>query len=335
MKEEKTFTSDYTLGNLKEDNGKFFFTATSLDNNFECEKGRAILAKKSIGKHYIWRHQHPIEEGNEDTHIYGEIVNSYINDKGSIESKYEVYGHTEDHLALREDIRKRQKIGKPLGLSMRYRKYYTNDKILHYDVFEHSGTPFPKCVECNNINYIGEDEMPEKEKQTENENDGKDVKNLDESLKKINELEDQLTSRTKIYEELKSKVETLEADLKEKAETLKKTEQTLEERVVDLKNEVEYLKKKPIIDRCLEVKKLDARELSFLKTQDKKYLEGKLEQWKKESESQIVVQSQEESAEEARKQADTELSKKEPSMAKFTEHIKHRVKIKEKDKDKK
>ena len=123
MIEEKIFTSDYRLESIQEDSGKFYFTATSLDNNFECERGRAILAKKSIGKSYIWRHQHPIQDGNEDTHIYGEVVNSRINDKGFIESKYEVYGHTEDHLALREDIKERQLVGKPLGVSMRYRKY--------------------------------------------------------------------------------------------------------------------------------------------------------------------------------------------------------------------
>jgi len=332
---EKIFTSDYRLEAIQEDNGKFFFTATSLDNNFECEIGRAILSKKSIGKAYIWRHQHPIQEGNEDTHIFGEVVNSLINDKGFIESKYEIYSHTEDHLALRETIRERQKIGKPLGVSMRYRKYYVGDKILHWDVFEHSGTPFPKCTKCKNIDFIGEEKVPDKEEIKKEENKKLEEKDLDESLKKIGELENQLTSRTKIFEEMKSTVETLEAELKKKTNELEKTEKTLEEKVEDLKNEVEYLKKKPIIDKILEVKKLDDRELEFLKIQDKKYLDGKFEQWSKETESKIVVKTHEESAEEANEHADEEFDKKEPTMAKFTEHIKHKIKIKEKDKDKK
>lgn len=330
---EKTFTSDYRLEGIQEDSGKFFFTATSLDNNFECEEGRAILAKKSIGKPYLWRHAHPIQKGNENTHIYGEVVNSFINDKGFIESKYEVYGHTKDHLAIREEIREKHKIGKPLGLSMRYRKYFIGDKILHWDVFEHSGTPFPKCVKCNNIDFIGEKTMPGKEEKKQEK--GIDEKDLKESQKKIGELENQLNSRTKIFEELKSKVEMLEADLKDKSKELdktEKTEKTLEEQILDLRNEVIYLQKKPIIDKILEVKKLDDRELGFLKTQDEKYLEGKLKQWSKENESKIHIKSQEESSEDAHNNADEEFEKKEPSMEKFTQHIKHKIKIKEKDK---
>jgi translation initiation factor 2B subunit (eIF-2B alpha/beta/delta family) len=135
---------------------------------------------------------------------------------------------------------------------------------------------------------------------------------------------------------MKSKVETLEAELKEKEtelEKTEKTEKTMEEQIIDLKNEVEFLKKKPLIDKCLEVKQLDDREIEFLKTQDKDYLEGKYEQWKNEAESKIHIKSQEESAEEAKEKAEEELSKKEPSMEKFTEHIKHKVKI-EKDEEK-
>ncbi len=338
MIEEKTFTSDYRLESIQEDDGKFYFTATSLDNNFECEVGRAILSKKSVGKAYIWRHQHPIQDGNEETHIYGEVIASRINDKGFIESKYEVYSHTEDHLILREDIKERQRIGKPLGVSMRYRKYYVGDKILHMDVFEHSGTPFPKCEQCTNIDFIGEKKVPDKEEIKENEKK-LEVKDLDESIKKIGELENQLTSRTKIYEEMKSTVETLEAKLKEKSKKLEETtkaEQTLEEKVEDLKNEVIYLIKKPIIDKILEVKKLDKRELEFVKNQDEEYLNEKLEQWSKESEAKIHVKSQEQTAEEAKNKADEEFDKKEPSMEKFTQHIKHKMKNrKEKDEKKK
>lgn len=338
MIEEKTFTSDYRLENVQENDGKFYFTATSLDNNFECEIGRAVLSKKSKGKAYIWRHQHPIQEGNENTHIFGEVVNSFINDKGFIESKYEIYGHTEYHLALRETIRERQKVGKPLGVSMRYRKYYVGDKILHYDVFEHSGTPFPKCERCTNIDFIGEKKVPDKE-EIKKEKIKLEEKDLEESLKKIEGLENQLNSTTKIYEEMKSKVETLEADLKAKSDELEKTEKsekTLEEKVEDLKNEVIYLIKKPIIDKILEVKKLDERELEFIKTQDEKYLNKKLEEWSKESESKIHVKSHEETAEEAKNKADKEFSEKEPSMEKFTQHIKHKMKNKkEKDEKKK
>lgn len=330
MIEEKTFRSDYRLESVEEKGDKFYFTAVSLDNNFECDKGRAILAKKSIGKAYIWRHQHPIQEGNEETHIFGEVVNSHINNEGFIESKYEVYDHTEDHLALRETIRERQKIGKPLGVSMRYRKYYIGDKILHYDVFEHSGTPYPKCTQCTNINFIGEKEMPNKEEIKEEKFEEED---LDKSLKKIDELENQLNSKTKILEDMKSKVVTLENELKDresKLEETEKAEKTLEEKVEDLQNEIEFLKKKPIIDKCLEVRRLDDREIKFLKSQDVDYIEDKYEEWKKEAESKIVVKTQEESAEDAKEHGDEELSEKEPSMEKFTKFIRHKVKL-EKD----
>lgn len=336
MIEEKIFTSDYRLESIEESGDDFYFTATSLDNNFECEKGRAVLAKKSVGKAYIWRHQHPIQEGNEETHIYGEVVESRINEQGFIESKYKVYGHTEDHLAIRDDIRRRQKVGKPLGVSMRYRKYFIGDRTLHYDVFEHSGTPFPKCTKCTNIDFIGEKKLPDKEEETKEEQELENV-DLDEEIKKISELESQLDSRTKILEEMKSKVVTLEAELKErdkKLEETEKAEKTLEEQIEDLKNEVEFLKKKPLIDKCLEVKQLDEREIEFLKSQDKDYIEGKYEQWSKEAESKIVVKTQEESAEESKEKADEEFSEKEPTMAKFTQHIKHKVKIEKDEKEK-
>ena len=349
MIEEKTFTSDYRLESVEEAQGKFYFTATSLDNNFECEKGREILARKSIGKAYIWRHQHPLQKGNENTHIYGEVVESHINEKGFIQSKYEVYGHTQEHLDIREDIKERQRIGKPLGVSMRFRKYYIGDQILHYDVFEHSGTPFPKCVKCRNIDFIGEeDKMPNKEEKDKNEEEQKEEEeelediDIQESLKKINDLEEKLNSRSSILEEFKSRIVTLEKEREnadKKLEEAESSEKTLEEQIDELKLEVGYLKKKPLIDSILESRKLDDKELEFYKTQNKEYLEVKLEEFKKEADSKIHVTSQEESAEKAKEKADEEFADKEPSMEKFTKHIQHKMKNdkedKEKEKDKK
>lgn len=344
MIEEKIFTSDYRLESIEEAEDEFYFTATSLDNNFECEKGREILAKKSIGKAYIWRHQHPIQKGNESTHIYGEVVASKINNKGFIESKYKVYGHTQEHLDIRENIRERQRIGKPLGVSMRFRKYFIGDQILHYDVFEHSGTPFPKCEKCKNLDFIGEKKMPNEESENEEEEQEEELENVDlkESLKKINDLEEKLNSRSSVLEEFKSRIVTLEKEREEadkKLEEAESSEKTLEEQIDELKNEVDYLKKKPLIDSILEARKLDDKELGFYKTQDKEYLELKLEEFKKEAESKIHVTTQEESAEEAQEHADEEFADKEPSMKEFTKHIQHKMKNheeeEEKEKDKK
>ena len=330
MIEENIVTYDCKLESVHETDGKFLFTATSLDNNFECEKGRAILAKKSVGKPYIWRHQHPIQKGNEEIHIFGEIVASGINDKGFIESTYEIYGHTEDHLSLRKIIKDRQDIGEPLGVSMRYRKYFIGDKILHYDVFEHSGTPFPACNNCKNIK-IGVENLTNEGDKTEEEKKLEDEFDFEESIKKIKELEEGLNSKTNILEDLQKQVDAYKKEIgtrdKELEEKLEK-EKTLEDKILDLTKQVEYLGKKPIIDKILEVKDLDEKELEFYKTQEEDYLLEKYEDFKKQAESKIQVKDQDQTAEEAKDKSDEELSKKEPSFEEFTKFI--RLKNKEK-----
>lgn len=328
MIEEIVLEEEFTLESIEETEGRFFFTAKALSKDFECEKGRERLSKDSKSKHFIWRHAHPIQEGNEETHIYGNIAESWLEgvDK-EIYTKYEIYGHTPDHLALRGVIKERQRTGDPLGVSMRYRKYYIGNEILHYDVLEHSGTPFPACEDCKGKNFEVVTMANEKtEKDKDEDLDEEDVE-LAKSIKKIDDLEAQLNSKTKILEEISTQIVTLEKEMKKKDKKLdeaNKTEQSLEDSVKDLRLEVDRLKRKPIVDKILEfAPKLaeDERQLDWLKDQDEEYLKGRLEDAKREAETKPIVKSQEDSANEAIENADEELEKKEPSMEHFTKHI--------------
>jgi hypothetical protein len=327
MIEEIVLTEEFSLEGIEERDGRFFFTAKALNKNFECERGRERLANDSKFKHFIWRHQHPVQEGNEETHIYGRIDDAWLEGKDKeIFAKYEIYGHTPEHLALREDIKERQTTGDPLGVSMRYRKYYVGDTVLHYDVLEHSGTPFPACEDCKGTNFEVVTMVNETENKTEIELEEEDVE-LAKSVKKIEELEALLNSKTKILEGIQTEMVALEKELKKKDKELEeatKSEESLEQTVDNLKLEVERLKKKPIVDSILEyIPKIakDEKYLSWLKDQDEDYLKEKLEEAKHEAETKPIVKAQEESAEEARGKADEELEKKEPSMEHFTKHV--------------
>lgn len=325
MQRVEILVEDLNLESVEEADGRFYFIAKALSKDFECEKGREILATDSKGKHLIWRHQHPVQEGNEETHIYGRIDDAWLEGKDKeLFAKYEVYSHTPDHLDLQEVIRERQKSKDPLGISMRYRKYFLDDKILHYDVLEHSSTPIPMCKDCKTINFevetMEDNEKPKNEVKEEDEE-------LDGSLKKIEELEAKLNSKTKILEEIKTEMVKLEKEINNKDKALENAEvkeKTMEQTVSDLTLEVERLKKKPIVDSILELSPRIAKDekyLGWLKDQEESYLKEKLEEAKHEAETKPVIKSQEESALEAHKKSDEELEKKAPSMEHFAKFV--------------
>lgn len=323
MTHYKELVEEFRLENFEESNDKFFFTARALSKDFEDEKGRCMLSDDSNSKHFIWRHQSPIEEGNFETHIYGKVAESWLEGENKeIYAKYEVYGHTKDHLAIREVIKERIKVNDPLGVSMRYRKYYDDaGNVIHYDVLEHSGTPFPACENCKSIDFEVI-EMTNEEKIKEKVLSKED---LDKSLDKIKDLEEQLDSRTKILEEKKLEMETLKKEISTRDAELEKKkidEQSLEDQINDLRKEVEFLStKKPILDKICEVKDLDERILAFLKTQDEDYLKGKLEEYSKES-VKPHVKSQEDSANESKDKMDEEIKEKDVAFEQFTKMLK-------------
>jgi len=320
MKHYEELVEEFQLESYEEKDDKFFFTAKALSKDFECEKGRGILAEKSKNRDYVWRHQHPIEEGNFETHIYGYVVDSWLEgvDK-EIFSKYEIYGHTKDHLALREIIKERKKVGDPLGVSMRYRKYFDDaGNIIHYDVLEHSGTPYPACSDCKTINYevinmTNEDKKEEVKKEENEEN---------KSFNKIEELEKLLDSKTKIIDETKLELDKLKKDVALKEKELEKKsieEKSLEDQIKEMRLEIEFLStKKPIIDKILEVKEIDERMLNFLKAQDPDYLKGKLEDFSKEA-VKPHVKSQEDSANESKEKMEEEVKEKDVAFEQFTQ----------------
>ncbi len=299
MIEDSIQSVELSLENVELKNGKPVITVKALTEDFEPKYVLEMLSKASIGKHYVWRHRHPIDPKHTDNHIYGNVSDSYVKD--FLFSDIELYTHTDDHKAYLELLKERFKIGEPLGLSMRYRKYYEDEKlekVIHVDVFEESGTPFPKCEQCSTIN-LGVVNMTDEKDEKEIEEE----KMLEESKKKIEELEKILNEKSESLKNYKCKLESLEKELKNKDETLEDSDsriKKLEDTILEMGMEMEYLStKKPLMDKILEVKELDEDELKFYKSKDAKYLEGKLEKWIKESEKKIVTQTLQQSAEEA------------------------------------
>ena len=310
----KDIKLDFTLGSVEEQDGKFYFIGEALTQDYECEDGLKTLAKKLINRDFTWRHRHPLEAKHKENHIYGIVRDSWVKDKLIV--KTQLYDHTELHRKLIKDIQLRDLVNNPLSLSMHYRTYF-NEKgeVVHYDVFELAGTPYPHCKECNIISGVRK--MEDKEKQLENKEEEAE---LEKALTTIKGLEEELNSKTKAFEDLKVKVEKLESDIEEKA----KQEKTLEDRVLELESKIDFLStKKPILDKLLEADSdIDKDQAEWIKTQKVSYIEGRLEKALKKAESQIVTQEIKESAEDAKLEKEEEEKKLEKvTFEQFTSQI--------------
>ncbi len=338
MNAEEIINVDFSLESIEERDGTFFFTARSLSKDFECEEGLERLARASINKDLVWRHRHPIEDQHKENHIYGRIDKARLED-GYIVTTYEVYNHTADHLAFIDILKEREKIGEPLGISMHYRRYFNmKNEVIHYDVFEHSGTPVPACESCK-TREIGVKTMANETKDIKEkkkiEDEVKEDNSDDKILKKIGELEEMLNDKTEKLEEYKGKIESLELEMKKKSEEIDdKTKETksVEERVLELEKEISYLKKKPILDKILELVKIDDNQLNWLKTQDKNYLTGRYEKAKTDAESKPHVKTIDESADQNITKTDEEFEEHDkdvkPTFDKFTTYLNINKKIK-------
>lgn len=227
------YNIDFKLEKIIKEDDNFFFLARSITNDFVCEKGKERLSGDSPGKPLVWRHEHPVIPNYKSTHIYGRVLESTTDEKGIL-SKYQVYGHTDDHRKIREVIEKRHEIGEPIKISMRFRQYGSDKDPIHFDVIEHSLTPTPACDECKVIDILNEsDNMPEEEKK------------LEEVLKEIQELEAQLTKKDKALEELESKIVTLEKQYEEaskEVETEKSEKDKIADQLLEFKDALNELK---------------------------------------------------------------------------------------------
>ena len=239
---------DLKLEDLNQADDRFIFSAISITKDFVLEKDLARLAEDSVGKHVVWRHEHPLIPSFNSTHIYGRVLESYAKE-GLIYSKYEIYGHTDDHLKVRDVIKKRFELNDPIKISMRFRQYGEENPI-HYDVVEHSLTPTPACEKCRSIEIINESE-----KMTEKE-----------LAKKIQELEEQLTKKDKLLEATEAKVAEVKKQVEDKILELEGKDKTLEETEDS---------KKEITDQLLEFKdKMNEQDKIIDKLQEENFLKG-------------------------------------------------------------
>jgi len=306
FKDKKLDLSSTTV-EIKE--GKYYFVGEALTKDYECEDGLNVLAAKLVNKDFTWRHRHPIEEKHKENHVYGVVEDAWVEDKLKVRTK--LYDHTEDHRTLIKDIQLRDLVKDPLSLSMHYRTYY-NEKgeAIHYDVFELAGTPFPHCKECNILYGVKKMENEIKEEKVETKED-KEEAELEKALATIKEMEIKLNSNTKAFEDLKVRAEKLESQvsMKEKELEEKETkEKTFEERILELENYNKFLEtKKPILDKLLEADPaIDKNQAEWLKTQESSYLQLRLEDAEKKAKSQIITKDVEESAKDAKLEAEKE-----------------------------
>ncbi len=318
MEKFKDNKIDLLLESLEEEDGKFYFVGEALTQDYECEDGLVVLSNKLINKDFTWRHRHPIQEEHKENHVYGVVVESWVKEKLMV--KVQLYDHTEDHKNLIEDIKLRDFVKDPLSLSMHYRTYF-NEKgeILHYDVFELAGTPYPHCKKCQ-ILKTGVMKLEEKEKIEQIKTKEEEAK-LSKALEKIVELEKELNSKTETLEEMESKLEKIDKELEEKDNK----EKSLEDRVLELEDTIKFLEiKRPILDKLLEADStIDESQAAWLKTENVSYLKKRLEDAIKKSKSQIHVKELQETAEDAQAEKDKEEIKvEEVSYEKFVSQIK-------------
>ena len=309
---------DFTSATIEKTDGKFYFVGEALTQDYECEDGLKVIAEKLKNKHFTWRHRHPIQKEHKENHVYGIVEDAWVKDKLMVKTR--LYDHTEDHQKLIQDIQLRDLVKDPLSLSMHYRTYF-NEKgdIKHYDVFELAGTPYPHCKQCNIISGVRkmEDEKPDKIENKEEE--AKLEEKALKALETIKGLEKELNSKSKAYEKLESKVNKLESELEEKDNK----EKTLEDRVLELEGKIDFLStKKPILDKLLEADSdIDENQATWIKTQTVDYIKTRLEDAVKKSESQIVVQTTEESAEDAQLEQNEEDKKLEVTFDQFISQV--------------
>jgi len=317
MEKFKDSKIDLSLESLDEEDGKFYFIGEALAQSYECEDGLVSLSNKLINKDFTWRHRHPIQEIHKENHVYGVVVESWV--KENLMVKVQLYDHTEDHKKLIEDIKLRDFVKEPLSLSMHYRTYFNEEgDILHYDVFELAGTPYPHCSECQIIK-TGVMKM-EKDEKIKPEETKEEEAELVKALETIKGLEADLNSKTKALEEIKSKQEKLDKELEEKEDK----EKSLEDRVLELGEKIEFLEtKKPILDKLLEAdSSIDEKQAQWLKTENVSYLKTRLEEAIKKAESQIVVKELGETAAEAKADKEQEEEKvEEVTYEKFISHV--------------
>ena len=308
---------DLTSVAIEEQDGKFYFIGEALTKDYECEDGLKALAGKTVNKHLTWRHRHPIQKEHKDNHVYGIVEDAWVDDKLMVKTR--LYDHTEDHQNFIKDIQLRDLVNDPLSLSMHYRTYF-NEKgdIKHYDVFELAGTPYPHCKKCNIIDGVRkmEDEKTKIEnKEEEAELEEKALK----ALETIKGLEEELNSKSKAYEELETKVNKLESEI----EVKENKEKTLEDRVLELEDKIDFLStKKPILDKLLEADSdIDKNQAEWIRTQEVSYIEQRLEEAIKKAESQIIVKSTEETAEDAQLEQEVEDKELEVTFDHFISQV--------------
>ena len=318
MENFKDTKLDLAAGSIEEQDGNFYFIGEALTQDYECEDGLKALATKTVNKHFTWRHRHPIQEEHKENHIYGIVEDSWVKEKLMVKTR--LYDHTELHQKLIKDIQLRDLVNDPLSLSMHYRTYF-NEKgeVIHYDVFELAGTPYPHCKQCNIISGVRkmEDEKTEPIENKEEEAE------LEKALESIKNLETELNSKTKAFEDLKVKIEKLESEVDVKDKELEDNKKSMEERVLELESKIEFLEtKKPILDKLLEAdSEIDKSQAEWLREQKVSYIEGRLEKALKKAESQIIVQEIGENAEEAKLEKEKEEKKLEVTFDQFIRDV--------------
>lgn len=261
-KERRVHETDSEVSSVEyNEDGTLTFKAISISDEFLEKDWMDYAAKDSQGKHVVYRHRLPSDPEHSDEPYYGRVLESRVFEregKHYIESDYLIKGLLTRRKKLQELVERRQKEGRPMGISMHYDVYKKGDEIADLDVIEHSLTWMPAVKEAVVLEEaLHMPKKNEKNKDPEEEKTDEIQRQLDEKqIEQLEALEKELEKATSKLEELEGKLEK-EREAKEDAEgKLTKLVPKLDElsgKVAELESHNERLEKKPIIDEIVKL----------------------------------------------------------------------------------
>ena len=217
-------------GPFWQEGNNFFFTATSITEDFACKYVMEILAEQSPNNALVFRHRHPAGREDKVVPIFGRVHESKVveqNDIHKMETTYRVPikapngKDIKDNVAFAEWVKKSYEEGNPIAISLQFSINLDEDgKAYMANIIEHTGTHYPACKSC--VNSLPTEVVAMEEKVEMPSVDA--IKAMDSK-----QLEELLEARTLEREKLEQKVVALEKEIGEIKESNGDLKATLEE----------------------------------------------------------------------------------------------------------
>jgi len=240
---------DFTLSteiNVKMENDDIFFVGEACTDEYVTLKQLEDINSVFVNQPVIYRHDHPAKEKGGS--IYGRVVESEIIEKENgahaLKFKSKMKQTLKKHKDLISMAETQQKMGKPIRYSV---GFLATDKDA--DVYEVSITNDPVCEECENINILEKEKMPNKKPEVQEEVDETEVAKRDVIISEMqNKFEESIDFKKELEKEngdLRDKVTKYEKILGESKVEFEKTFSRLKE----LERKVDLAERSPKIEK--------------------------------------------------------------------------------------